>query len=139
MKNKYVFSVITCLLVLSYELQANELSAHEKLSEDILREIVGFESTTQRPEEIRYSLQAVSNRLQAAGFPEEDIQLVNPEEGAYGLVVRYRGGAEQQPMLKRGLISKLSMKPWSSGTKCSKSSVFRLQMPKPRPVRMKVV
>ena len=77
----------------------SKLSLDEQLSEDILRELVGFESTQKRPEEIRKALQAMADRLLAAGFPEQDVQMVNPSEGTYGLVARYRGTGMAKPVL----------------------------------------
>jgi len=77
----------------------SDLPAHQQLSEDILRELVGFESTVERPEQTSKALQAMAARLRDAGFPKEDVQLVRPAEGHYGLVVRYRGIAEKQPLL----------------------------------------
>ncbi len=77
----------------------DDLSTDEQLSEDILRELVGFESTVERPGEISKALQAMAKRLSEAGFPDEDIQLVEPADDRYGMVVRYRGIATKRPLL----------------------------------------
>ena len=56
----------------------SELTANEQLSEDILREIIGIETTERKPEENLRALEAMAQRLRAAGFPEDDIEIVNP-------------------------------------------------------------
>lgn len=90
---------LPCMTLLAAENPFSTLTANEQLSEDILRELVGFESTTDRPDETKKSLQAMAARLREAGFPAEDIQLVNPGDDQYGLVVRYRGMGEKRPLL----------------------------------------
>jgi acetylornithine deacetylase/succinyl-diaminopimelate desuccinylase-like protein len=91
--------ILPCPLLPAAETPFSKLTVNEQLSEDILRELVGFESTTERPDETKKSLQAMAARLREAGFPAEDIQLVNPADDQYGLVVRYRGIGEKRPLL----------------------------------------
>jgi len=89
----------------------SKLSADEQLSEDILRELVGFETTQEHPEESRKALQSMADRLLAAGFPEQDVQLVNPAEGVYGLVARYRGIGMAKPVLTLAHIDVVTAMP----------------------------
>lgn len=76
----------------------SELSPHEQLSEDILREIIGMETTERKPQENLRALEAMAQRLTDAGFPKDDVEIVNPSENAYGLVARYRGKGEARPI-----------------------------------------
>jgi acetylornithine deacetylase/succinyl-diaminopimelate desuccinylase-like protein len=77
----------------------SELTPNEQLSEDILRELVAYETTSERPEQTREAFEATAERLLAAGFPPEDVQVVNPADGVYGLVARYRGTSGLKPIL----------------------------------------
>lgn len=42
---------------------------------------------------------AMAARLRAAGFPEQDIQIVGPAPHKHNLLVRYRGSGRQKPLL----------------------------------------
>ena len=87
------------------------LTAEEQLAENILRELIGFESTAERPQEIRKALQSMAERLLNAGFPQGDIQLVSAATGHYGLVARYRGTAGKRPLLVLAHIDVVSATP----------------------------
>ncbi len=91
-------AVMPTVSLLAAETPFSDLSTHEQLSEDILRELVGFESTVERPEQVKMALQAMADRLRVAGFPDDDIQLVEPAAERYGLVVRYRGVGKKPPL-----------------------------------------
>jgi acetylornithine deacetylase/succinyl-diaminopimelate desuccinylase-like protein len=104
LKSKELALSILLAFVVTAPVQATDspfskLSEQQQLSEDMLREIVGFETTSERPDETRKSLEAMIARLKDAGFPSEDIELVNPGDGQYGLVVRYRGLGNEKPLL----------------------------------------
>jgi len=94
MKKSFVLFFISLLLTCFYALptsqllatEASALTAEEQLAENILRELIGFESTAERPQEIRKALQSMAERLLNAGFPQGDIQLVSAATGHYGLV-----------------------------------------------------
>ena len=87
------------------------LSVHQQLAEDILRELVEFESTSEKPEETRQSLESVARRLIEAGFPERDVVLINPFPDGWGLVARYRGIASQGPLLTMAHIDVVTAEP----------------------------
>lgn len=76
-----------------------DLTSVEQQSEDLLRELVAYETIGAKPEETRRAFEAMVEHLREAGFADEDIRLVNPEDGIYGLMVRYRGRGEGQPVL----------------------------------------
>lgn len=76
-----------------------QLNAQQQLAEDLLRELVEFESTEEHPEQTLASLEAMAERLKEAGLPAEDVVLVNPAPGKHGLVARIRGIQDQRPLL----------------------------------------
>lgn len=76
-----------------------DLTPEEQRAEDLLRELIAFESTSEKPDENRRAMEAMAEHLRAAGFTDDDIQLVNPEPDTYGLIVRYRGRGEEKPIL----------------------------------------
>lgn len=76
-----------------------DLGPHEQRAEDLLRELIAFETTVQKPEENRRAMEAMAVHLRAAGFDDADIQMVNPEPDIYGLIVRYRGTGAEKPIL----------------------------------------
>jgi acetylornithine deacetylase/succinyl-diaminopimelate desuccinylase-like protein len=75
------------------------LNGQQQLAEDILRELVEFESTEEHPEQTLAALEAMAGRLKDAGLPAEDVVLVNPAPGKHGLVARIRGIQDQRPLL----------------------------------------
>src|SRR5690606_27117911 len=75
------------------------LNSQQQLAEDILRQLIEFETTEEHPEQNLAALQAMAGRLREAGLPDEDIVMVNPDPGKYGLVARLRGIQEQKPLL----------------------------------------
>lgn len=87
------------------------LSQHEQLAEDILRELVGFESTSERPEQTRLAAEAMAGRLLAAGMPADDVTVINPLPDKYGLVARLRGIQQQKPLLTMAHIDVVTADP----------------------------
>ena len=92
-------SALPAFAAAEQDMPFSKLSANEQLSEDILRELVAFESTVEKPDEVKNALQAMANRLLAAGFTADDVQVLTPAEQNHGLLVRYRGIGEQKPIL----------------------------------------
>ncbi len=112
--HKYFLVMTSSLIVmLSSAIQADELllTAQEKLAEDILRELIEFESTEEHPEQTLAALEAMAKRLKEAGMPADDIVMINPEPGLYGLVARMRGVQELQPLLTMAHIDVVTAKP----------------------------
>jgi acetylornithine deacetylase/succinyl-diaminopimelate desuccinylase-like protein len=87
------------------------LDPQQQLAEDILRELVGFETTEEHPEQTLAAIEAMAARLKAAGMPAEDVVIVNPDPGKYGLVARMRGIQEQQPLLTMAHIDVVTASP----------------------------
>jgi acetylornithine deacetylase/succinyl-diaminopimelate desuccinylase-like protein len=114
MPNRFPLIIVTSLMTLLCNSgQADEmvLNAQQQLAEDILRQLIEFESTEEHPEQNLAALEAMAERLKEAGLPADDIVLVNPEPGLYGLVARMRGVQEQQPLLTMAHIDVVTAKP----------------------------
>jgi len=113
--------IITCLLLLATVLgmpaagsarePAPERPQYRQLAEGILHQLVEFETTAEKPEQTRLALQAMASRLVTAGFPQEDVLLVNPYPDSYGLITRYRGMATQGPLLTLAHIDVVTAEP----------------------------
>jgi acetylornithine deacetylase/succinyl-diaminopimelate desuccinylase-like protein len=94
--------IATCLCSVAQAPLASpfsDLDADQQRAEDILRELVSFESSERRPDQVRLALQAMADRLVAAGFEQQDIELLEPSKDNHGLVVRYRGVGNDRPIL----------------------------------------
>ena len=66
------------------------LLPHQQLARDILRELIEID-TTDSVGDNTAAAQAMADRLLAAGFPQEDVQVLGPAEKKGNLVARYRG------------------------------------------------
>lgn len=69
-----------------------------RLSRDILRELVEID-TTEETGNTTTAARAVAARLKNAGFPEEDVLVLGPDERHGNLVARVRGTAARRPIL----------------------------------------
>jgi acetylornithine deacetylase/succinyl-diaminopimelate desuccinylase-like protein len=69
---------------------ATDLPPHQQLARDILKELIEID-TTDSVGDNTAAAQAMADRLLAAGFPEEDVQVLGPAERKGNLVARYRG------------------------------------------------
>jgi len=82
---------------------------------ELLGELIAIPSTEETGRS-RESAELLAEHLLAAGFPEEDVQLLGPENTVGGLVARLRGNGEKRPVL---LMAHLDVVPsvaeyWSS-------------------------
>lgn len=69
---------------------STELSPHQRMARDILKELVETD-TTDASGDNTAAAQAMADRLLAAGFPAEDVQVLAPADRKGNLVARYRG------------------------------------------------
>jgi acetylornithine deacetylase/succinyl-diaminopimelate desuccinylase-like protein len=92
-------ALITALTLVSPRLPAQSLPppVHRQLAREILQQLVEI-NTIGDSGATRAAL-ALAQRLKAAGFPEEDVQLVGPKPRKQNLVVRLRGRNRAQPIL----------------------------------------
>jgi len=78
---------------------ATALLPQQQMARDILKELIEI-NTTDSTGDNTAAAQAMADRLLAAGFPAEDIQVLGPVEGKGNLVARYRGrDSGRKPLL----------------------------------------
>jgi len=68
----------------------SKLQAHQQLAKDLLKELIEIDTTDANGDNTA-AAQAMADRLLAAGFPAEDIQILGPVERKSNLVARYHG------------------------------------------------
>jgi acetylornithine deacetylase/succinyl-diaminopimelate desuccinylase-like protein len=73
------------------------LTAHQKLARSIFRELI--ETNTTMNIGSGKAAEAMASRLKAAGFSDNDIQLVGPRPQNMNLIVRYKGKGALRPIL----------------------------------------
>ena len=74
----------------SREIVFDELLPHQAAAREFLRELVEI-NTTHSSGDNTAAAQAMAERLLAAGFPSEDVQIIEPAARKGNLVARYRG------------------------------------------------
>ena len=77
----------------------SDLLPHQALARELLKELIEI-NTTNSVGDNTAAAQAMADRLLAAGFPPEDVQVLGPVEKKGNLVARYRGReSERKPLL----------------------------------------
>ena len=77
----------------------SDLLPHQALAREILRELIEIDTTHSKGDNTA-AAQAMADRLLAAGFPAEDVQVLAPAERKGNLVARYRGrDSGRRPLL----------------------------------------
>ncbi len=75
------------------------LLPHQQLARDLLQELIEID-TTDATGDNTAAAQAMADRLLAAGFPPEDVQVLGPVDKKGNLVARYRGrDSGRKPLL----------------------------------------
>jgi acetylornithine deacetylase/succinyl-diaminopimelate desuccinylase-like protein len=75
------------------------LSPYQQLARDILKQLIEIDTTDENGDNTA-AAQAMADRLLAAGFPAEDVQVLGPVERKGNLVARYRGrDSGRKPLL----------------------------------------
>ena len=114
-KNAFPASILLCLVAACGQEQApvaepgtaepaaapaiSELTPHQDLARELLKELIEID-TTDSVGDNTAAAQAMAERLLAAGFPPEDVQVLAPVERKGNLVARYRGrDAGREPLL----------------------------------------
>jgi len=78
---------------------ASNLLTHQQLARDILKELIEIDTTHSKGDNTA-AAQAMADRLLAAGFPAEDVQVLAPADRKGNLVARYRGrDSGRKPLL----------------------------------------
>ena len=78
--------------------QSAELSSHQKLVREIYQELIEI-NTTHSSGDTTKAAQAMAARLKAAGFPDDDLQVLGPHPQKGNLVVRFHGSDAHKPIL----------------------------------------
>lgn len=77
----------------------SDLLPYQQLARDILQELIEIDTTDSKGDNTA-AAQAMANRLLAAGFPAEDVQVLAPVDRKGNLVARYRGrDSGRKPLL----------------------------------------
>lgn len=95
-------------------LQSAQLETHQQLARDILEQLIEI-NTTDSVGNTTEAAEAMAERLRAAGFADEDVQVLGPHERKGNLVARYRGSGERAPLLLLAHIDVVEARPedWS--------------------------
>ena len=79
--------------------QSDSLLPHQQMARDMLRELIEIDTTDSKGN-TTLAAQAMADRLLAAGFPAEDVQVLGPAEHKGNLVARFRGrDSGRKPLL----------------------------------------
>jgi len=84
------FFATLLLLLPAPQLFAQQLQDHQQMAKDFLKEMVEINTTESVGDNTRVA-EAMAEKLLAAGFPPEDIQVLSPAPANGNLVARYRG------------------------------------------------
>lgn len=109
----YLLAVLA--LTLSAGTAARELTDHQALARAIYAELIGLNTTHSEGDNTR-AAQAVADRLLAAGFPEDDVRVIEPAPRKGNVVARLRSPAPtKRPMLVLAHIDVVEAHPddWS--------------------------
>ncbi len=82
-------AAVLTLIAASVVSQELRLEPHQELARDLFQELI--EINTTESEGTALAVEAMARRLLAAGFPEEDVQIVGPNDRKLNLVARLRG------------------------------------------------
>jgi acetylornithine deacetylase/succinyl-diaminopimelate desuccinylase-like protein len=104
---KYLFLILVCgfttasFVLINSENKINsrpkEDSYYQKLAKDIFKELVEINTTSKNGS--TKAAEAMALRLKSAGFPENDILVIGPDELHKNLVFRFRGKGLLKPVL----------------------------------------
>jgi acetylornithine deacetylase/succinyl-diaminopimelate desuccinylase-like protein len=71
---------------------------HQRLAHEVYKELVEI-NTSDSVGNVTTAAEAMAKRFRAAGFPEQDVQVLVPRADKGNLVVRYRGSGARKPLL----------------------------------------
>ena len=95
-----VWSVLALIFLTAVPLaQINDET--RKLSRDIFKELIEI-NTTDSVGNVTTAAEAMARRLRDAGFPENDVQVLGPNDRKKNLVARLHGSGEHKPVLLIG-------------------------------------
>src|SRR5262245_30534532 len=81
-------------------LQQSSLNPRDVLARDIFKQLIEINTTDTAAGDCTKAAQAMAARLKAAGFPDQDVQVLSPAPRKGNLVARLRGsGGNRKPIL----------------------------------------
>ena len=92
--------ILVAMLVSSIQAadkESNLLNPTQQLARDIFRELIEIKTT--HAIGATRAAEAMANRLQAAGFSDNDIHVLGPIPNKHNLIVRLRGSGKARPIL----------------------------------------
>ncbi len=92
---KFLAALVAAALQSVY---AAELTPYQQMGRDIYRELIETD-TSHSVGDTTKAAELLALRFRAAGFPENDVQVIGPEPRNKNLVIRYRGTGTQQAVL----------------------------------------
>lgn len=94
---KTLIGFLVLATALNISAQENETAVYQNLARDIFKELIEINTT------FRYgstkAAEAMATRLRSAGFSDNDIQVIGPDEQHKNLVLRFRGQGKLKPVL----------------------------------------
>ena len=94
---KTLIGFLVLATALNISAQENETAVYQNLARDIFKELIEINTT------FRYgstkAAEAMATRLRSAGFSDDDIQVIGPDEQHKNLVLRFRGQGKLKPVL----------------------------------------
>ena len=99
--------MITMFSELTYA--QGELSEHQILLREIYHDLIEI-NTTDSEGNTTLAAEAMAERLRAAGYPEEDVQVLAPDPRKGNLIARLRGTGARRPLLLLGHLDVVEAK-----------------------------
>src|SRR5262245_47164552 len=93
-----LLSLLALPMNFSAQTQTLKLSAEQRLAREIFQQLIEI-NTTDSIGDCAVAAKAMSERLKAAGFPEEDMKVLGPHPRKGNLVARLRGTGARKPIL----------------------------------------
>jgi acetylornithine deacetylase/succinyl-diaminopimelate desuccinylase-like protein len=94
---KRVLLLFIFLRVTYFALSQDKNTEYQRLARDIFKELIEINTTS------RYgstkAAEAMAARLRSAGFPDNDIQVIGPDQQHKNMVLRYRGTGKLKPVV----------------------------------------
>jgi acetylornithine deacetylase/succinyl-diaminopimelate desuccinylase-like protein len=78
---------------------AAQTAPNEARARDILKQLIEINTTDTPAGNVTTAAEAMAERLQAAGFPAADMQVIGPNPKKHNLVMRWRGAGARRPLL----------------------------------------
>jgi acetylornithine deacetylase/succinyl-diaminopimelate desuccinylase-like protein len=93
------FVLVLALAGLSIAGAAAQTAPQEQRARAIYKELVEINTTDTPAGNVTTAARAMAARLEAAGFPDADVQVLGPDPRKHNLVARYRGTGGRRPLL----------------------------------------